>query len=269
MPTETVDAEVDTRPGRPIEAVRPPRVPPPRVPSRVPASRPPDNGPGGLVLLWLLWLLGNWATTLSVESTVPAVRWVILAAGLGAMLLWPAFRLASALGPPAPDATLDERVRPASAVLFDWLCLMLIMQILVWPLRLTLTWSQVAPWSQEQTAWVLAALASWSLLTGAIVAVGARSRKSSVRMMAMAACALLFLGEPAVMALANAHAMPAAGSTWRMVVSPIQAFWEMTDSPANWAPKVWRPQVVSVAIVAVAAWALVGLTGLLGRRRAG
>lgn len=247
-------AELDSRPEAPPLAMRPLRSPPPI---------PPDNGPGVLVLLWVGWLLGNLALARTGESTMPAVRWLILAAGLGATLLWPAFRLSSALAPPAPDATLDEQTRPASAVLFDWLCLMLILQIFVWPMRIT----QATPWSQDQTAWVLAALGSWSLLFGAVVALGARSTHGRSRTIAMAACVLLFAGEPLLMAAINLFSSPGAGWTWRMFVSPIEALWEMTERPSSWTPRLWRPRVMGVAAAAGVAWAIVGLLGALTGRR--
>lgn len=252
-----IAAELDSRPEPPLLSMHPARTVP---------QRPPDNGPAMLASLWIIWLLASLAMAFRFESTPLMLRWCVFAAGLGAMLLWPAFRLSSALGPTPRDATIDEQTRPASTVLFEWLCMMLIMQIVVWPLRVKLGYEQAlerpTAWTTHQTAWVLAALASWSLLTAAFVALGSRTHSPRGRAAAMAACALLYLGEPALMAIVNLSAGPAAGTTWRMYVSPIQAFWEMSDAPVNWAPAVWRPRVEAIAAAAAAAWAVVGLLGL-------
>ena len=67
---------------------------------------------------------------------------------------------------PAPRLVGGPRLAIA-----DWFALIVVFQAVIWPLRLS------AGWSVTQTAWLDAAIAAWSLLVAAIVAVGGLARR--------------------------------------------------------------------------------------------
>ena len=190
-----------------------------------------------IVLGWCLWLVGTWAVTLSLTSSVPAARWLILVALMGLMLVWPAVRL----------STREVRMR-AGTVWMEWLCLVLVLQAAVWPLRI------VSQWRLDQTAWLAGALAAWSLLTAAVVAMGMRSRRAGPRIAAMVACVVLVLGEPAVMALAAAGGDTAL---WPMRVSPLATVWSLVQPALNVSLDPWPQRVVAAGAAAVIAWLMV------------
>ena len=225
--------------------------------------------PRGLVLAWCFWLIGSWCVALWIDSTVPAVRWMIFASLLGLMVIWPLIRLsqditqgAARLSAPGndPNETETSALTPL-VILADWFSLILVFQTVVWPLRLT------TRWSVEQAAWLDAAVAAWSLLAAAIVAFGCSSRSAARRVVAMILCLLLLLGEPAAIALLDMIAPLPKQTGWTMRVSPLEALWKMTGPPTSWQPGPWRERVFAVAAAAVLAWIIVGI-GLKKREEA-
>lgn len=182
-------------------------------------------------------------------SPVPAARWLILMALAGLMLVWPAIRLSGK----------GERRRvdvgtSAWTIIGEWLWLVIVLQAAVWPLRL------VAHWRLDQTVWLAAALAAWSLLTAALVAMGVRRPTGEARTLTMLLCAALVLGEPAVMAAAAAF----GGEPWTMRISPLATVWAMVQPVTNMSLDPWPGHVLVAAAAAVATWVVVIVTEIIG-----
>ena len=221
---------------------------------RTPGGAAPrtDTGSRGLVLAWCLWLLGSWAVARWLDSSGPVVRWMVLAALSGLMLLWPAFRLsqdypvAQGYGSTASGPT----AMPPGRVLLDWLSLNIVFQAVVWPLHVT------AGWSVSQTLLLDAAVASWSLVTALLIAWGGRHRIGTQRTWAMVLCLLLVAGEPLVMVLMN-------NATWHMRVSPIETIWVLTGPAGSWSADPWIERVAAVAAAAIWGW---GVLAIFNRR---
>lgn len=245
-------------------------------------KRKPDPTPHGLVLMWCLWLLGTWVVVVGFSPSVPAARWLIFACLIGLMALWPALRLSQELipagwMPPLPGAggvaspnALQGGSTPLGGawwrprlIFTDWFCLLLVFQVVLWPLRLS------TRWSVPQAAWLDAAVAAWSLLTGAVIVffsgppgansagIGTETRSGSGgrRAWGMAACVALLLAEPLLLGLVNFGASQGGGAVWPLRVSPIQVIWELAGPPDRWAVRAWRPQILSAAFAAGLAWA--------------
>ena len=219
-----------------------------------------DLASRGLVLGWCIWLLGSWSSTLLIESPVPAARWMIFASLIGLMLLWPVIRLSQELavggghsaevaplgGPAMLRRYPSQRLLSGPGLaLADWLALMIVFQAVIWPLRLS------AGWSIGQSLWLDAAIAAWSLLVAAIIAVGSLARQGTYRALAMLLCVLLMFAEPTLMVLMRRAQINVA---WQMHISPIQAIWGLSTSPVLWQPDPWRFQIIAVALGAVVAW---------------
>lgn len=203
-----------------------------------------------IVLGWCLWLAGAWGVALWFGSPVPAARWLIVLALMGLMLIWPAVRL-SGLGGSVS----------AGAIAAEWLCLVLVLQAVVWPLRL------VAHWRIDQALWLAGALAAWSLLTAALLAVGVRQRSVGPRVLAMAGCMLLVFGEPAAMAMVTVAAdwgFVEAGP-WPMRVSPLAMVWALVQPALDVSLDPWPGQVLVASGAAAVAWMVVALSAM-GRR---
>lgn len=207
-----------------------------------------------MIIAWCLWLLGAWGVALLSSSGIPAVRWTVLASVIGLMAMWPAARLSQA------EQIDDTRRRPqaALAILLEWLCLVLVFQMVIWPLRI------VADWPVRQALWLNAAVAAWSLLTAAAVAWGRQFRTSLGRTVMMAVCMLVLVGEPALMALTPSSGPSPLRFVWTMRLSPLQALWAMTaPSPGPLEP--WMGVILTITAAAVAAWLVLFVFAWLNR----
>ena len=223
-----------------------------------------------VTLGWCLWLLVAWGLTLASSAVVPATRWMVYAAMIGAMAAWPTFRLSQSPFPPG-DA---RSPRAAWALIFgDWVSLVVLLQLMIWPLWLsTGQWQTtgagrvfVMRWSWEQTGLLSAALSSWMLLTAAIVAWGVGRGTRAAAWLAMVACVALIVGEPIVQGVAGA--IGGTNLDWPAFrVSPLSTLWGLTESKAAYRPEPWTARVIAVAAAGVIAWA--GLWAM-GRRRVG
>lgn len=132
----------------------------------------------------------------------------------------------------------------------DWLSMNLVFQSVVWPLRIT------AGWELEQALWIDAAVASWSLLVGALTAWGCRYRHNSGRAWATIIVFLVTFGEPLLLngiALLN-EKFSLAIPNWPMRLSPIETMYALTVSSGLFEPGAWRFNVVAVAAAGLLAW---------------
>lgn len=204
-----------------------------------------------VVLGWCVLLIGTWLAAMWLDSPVPSARWLMLTALMGLMLVWPAARLGE-----------DRwRMSPA-AVAVEWLCLVLVLQAVVWPLRI------ISGWRMDQTVWLDGAVLAWSFLSAAVVALGMQFRSGMGRTAAMVVCVLLVLGEP--MALALAAVVRGGGPLWAMRVTPISTVWALTHPMANVSLAPWPGRVMTAGAAAVAAWVVVAMiSAWIGLRRKG
>lgn len=247
---------------------------PPEEPTAVRPAPPARRGPHdfatrGLVLLWCMWLLGSWFMTMRIKPTLPRIRLMVLAAAIGLFVLWPLLRLSQQVlryrwsdprseGGPAVLRAHPAGHGPSAGTIFaDWVSLMAVFQAVLWPLPLT------TGWSVEQALWLDAAMAAWSFLIAAIVALGCAADGAFRRTLAMLIVLLLLVGEPLVMWLINLNAPRSGGLTWTLRISPLQAIWEMTGHPVSWDAGPWSERVIAVACAAVLAWGI----ALIARRR--
>ncbi len=215
-----------------------------------------------LIITWCLWLLVSWSITLAISATVHAVRWVVFSAVFGLMAVWPALRLSQQLpsrfhannayttqGIDFGTATFRTRLL---ATMMDWLCLLLVFQVVVWPLML------VGRWSVQQTLWLDLAVLSWSLLTAVLIGLGRLAPLAWLRVVAMVLCVLLLIGEPLWMAVGGTgfglvtEGTPGrlANTHWQMRISPLQTLWELTTTEQPYDPTGWRPTILSTAAAA-------------------
>lgn len=166
-----------------------------------------------LLLVWCVWLLGNWFIHGALEGWVggPSMRWVLISAIIGLMLVWPAIRLTD----PTPH-------RGALLTLADGLAMLAVFQLII--LRLILDWSDGwlvrTGWSLPRALLIDAVAVSWSLVTAMWIDLGRRCGPAG-RTIAMALCVLgcfggaLLAGRESVTALA---------------LSPLQALWELSGN---------------------------------------
>jgi hypothetical protein len=175
-----------------------------------------------LVLGWCGWLMISWLGCLAVfppratelhvarsaldqaQRHLPAVRGTLIAAMVGISLVWPALRL-----------TQHGITRPAMRCVGDLLCLLLVLQVVIWPLRV------LVHWTGWQTLWIDLAVVGWSLPIGLWVYLGLRRGTSAARLLAMALCLATLLGLPLLSLLLD---RPALAS-----VNPIAVIWTITQ----------------------------------------
>lgn len=195
-----------------------------------------------VIVVWCFWLLGAWGAAWLSETSVPRVRWMMFAGSFGLMLVWPAFRLSE-------QVKSDEPSHGGLAVLLDWLAMIGVYQAVIWSLHL------LAGWPLVRGVWLDAAVMAWSLLTALIVAAARRWPSGWGRLIGMGLCIALVFAEPVLIWLA----VIGGGQAWPMVVSPIQAFWELTQPPSQGAVAPWDQRTLMVALVAVSGWLSLGL----------
>jgi len=221
-----------------------------------------------LVLGWCMWLLISWSITLAIGATAHAVRWVVFSALVGLMGVWPALRLSQQMpgpaGATAAEPGHEDRASAPKRVLatgLDWVCLMGVFQVVVWPLMV------VGGWSIQQTLWLDVAIGAWSALTGVLLGLGRIVPVPGARSLAMMLCMLLVVGEPALMSLLGyrpgsvfGNGGPSGGHSGGggegMLVSPVQAVWELTTTVQPSDPWSWLPTLLSVLTAAVLGWVL-------------
>lgn len=200
--------------------------------------------PRGLVLLASLWIFASWALSVglrrpvapSLASYAPGVRVMVACLSIGLCAAWPLLRLS---GP--------RQRWPLAMVLLDLVALATLVQVVIWPMRLT------TAWTPTRLALIDALLFSWAALCAAPLAVALDSSDARARTFAMAACLLVcVLGLPVRLASA-ALGLPDAPA-W--LLGPVMGALELgAPEQSAVAERSW-PGVAVVASLATLAWGL-------------
>jgi hypothetical protein len=213
-----------------------------------------------IVLLWTIYLTFAWLTLTGFRGQIDpgSLRLMLVASMVGLLTLWPALRLSQMRGYPSalnasgsvhaglPITSLGRAI--ASELLTDWVCLVVVLQLVIWPIRLT------AGWTGLQALWLTAVAMAWSLMAGAITAWGCRWDCKIHRTTAMLGCLALLVAEPLVMAWVNAGTARGSAIAWPMGISPFQMLWSLAGSPTEFDPRPWSDRVRAMALAAVVAW---------------
>ena len=216
-----------------------------------------------LMLGWCIWLMGSWIVLFFTTGwTGPAFRIMVFSGLIGLMSVWPAVRLSQLDRAEVSGAGEDIGAWSWACrrTLADWLCLNLVWQAVVWPLRMA------GGWGLWQAAGVAGAVAAWSLLTGLVIAWGRGADGAGRRAAAMLICVGIVLAEPLVM---WGVTLTGQAATATMRLSPLKTIWTLTaPGPLN-PGGPWVQQVIAIALAAVAGWlALMVMLIVAGRRRA-
>lgn len=195
-----------------------------------------------VIVVWCFWLLGAWGAAWLSDTSVPRVRWMMFAGSFGLMLVWPAFRLSEQADPDKPG-------HGSLQVLLDWLAMVGVYQAVIWSLHL------LAAWPMVRGIWLDAAVMAWSLLTALIVAAARRWPHGFARLVGMGLCIALVFAEPVAVWVV----VTGGGGPWPMVVSPIQALWELTQPPNQSTISPWDQRTLMIAIIAITGWMALGL----------
>lgn len=253
---EAGSEQISNQPLAPVNAVThyPATPPPSKLKSR--RRRRRDPSPRILVIAFCVWLLGAWFIALESTSMIRPIQWMVLCAFFCVMAFWPVLRLSQFRDLNDQDQSSSaDSFRTPGRLFIDWLCLNLIFQTIIWPLHLN------AQWHISQTWWISATLASWSLITGAITALGCRSDKPIHRTLAAAICMLLLVGEPVLLVLARmAFGITTAGSASGHLTyqtTPLALVWELTSPAATWAHQPWQTQVPAAALAGITGWLVI------------
>jgi len=145
--------------------------------------------PRTLIFASAAWLLGSWLLTMGLQTPVqptassfmPGVRLMLVCISVGLTIAWPLMRLSQ-----RPVA------RPIGQTLLDLVVLLMLLQVVIWPIRL------VTVWSVQRTAAIDATLSGWLLVASAFVASAVGQRATGPRTLAMLVCVALSLAGPAV-----------------------------------------------------------------------
>jgi hypothetical protein len=211
-------------------------------------------------LLWSVYLFGAALTTV---MRIPVLgmseprfiqekaRMLLLLIAVGLTLLWPMVRLSQA-----------RPRKPAIAALVDMFALLAPAQAVIWPLK----W--LGDWGWDVTAGANLMLASWTLLVGAHVAIGASTPAGLARSVWMALVVLLVCGAPVAAGIAGlAHI---ATPDELALASPMTGVYAITTAPSGLSASMDASMWVAAALPAVLALPLWLLAPALARaNRAG
>jgi hypothetical protein len=147
--------------------------------------------PRGLVLLSAAWIAVSWLVSfglrmplqISAGALTPGVRSMLICCALGALVAWPMLRLCQA----SPRS-------PVRSMLLDAATIIVLLQTVLWPLRLATTWVP------ERTALVDVVLAAHALACCGIVMAALPWRSGLVRGTSMLGCLLVAAGPPSALA---------------------------------------------------------------------
>lgn len=173
--------------------------------------------PRGLVMLAALWVFTAWILLFGLRPPVqpqtasygPTLEILFASIGVGVAIGWPLLRLSA---------------RPSSAPvlqsMLDALALMILLQVVVWPLRL------VSSWTLPRTWMIVGAICVAVLLSGAVLAMTSSAQRRRTRTNAMIACVALAV-LPVGVALVGEMIAPTG--------SP-----DFAESPATEGAGTWR-----------------------------
>lgn len=204
------------------------------------------------MLFWCAWLLGSWVICLLDASPRLAARTTMpFAVLIGIMAVWPLLRLTTVLQMGAPPTDAQPQPPQATHVLREWLYLNLLLQTVLWPLKMN------ADWTFAQTVWLSAVFAGWTLITGLLIAVGLHYGSGHGRLLAMLGCLVLLILEPVWFAISSLTASDLEHHRWRL--SPIQLVWRLSQPFAERLPVEQSAQIIAVVIAGIAGWLIYGL----------
>jgi hypothetical protein len=150
----------------------------------------------------------------------PAARIMLVAVGVGMVVLWPMTRLSQA----SPDRN------PILSTLFDLAVVQLPLQMVIWPLYV------LASWPKDIVYAVSALMGAWGVLAGGLLALALAGKSVTMirdpRLSARAAWMVLFLAlvlaGPLARAVLDSRAQGAAAPEWLPMASPITAIAALT-----------------------------------------
>ena len=133
--------------------------------------------PRGLILLSCLWITGSWIENIGIRTPIQPIaedysyglRMLCSSMMIGITLGWPLLRLG-----------VGRFIKPVRQTALDILVVVSGILVTVWPLRLLSTWTL------EQTLLISGLLVNWTLLSGAIICLGAASRNGLARALLIA-----------------------------------------------------------------------------------
>lgn len=204
---------------------------------RTTSPTPPLELPRRLVFGASTWLAASWIVSIGIRPPVqptsttytPAARMLVVAIMIGILIAWPLARLSA----PQPR-------RPLMSAFLDTISLVVLTQIVIWPLRLVTTWSV------ERISTVSLELLANTILVGGLLAIAGSARRGATATM-LALVALIVV--PAMIALG----MPIDPL---FSPSPIVRAWAITsEGPGPLQPAVWSG-ALATALVGAMAWIL-------------
>jgi len=203
--------------------------------------------PRMLALFWSVYLFGAAVLTVmripmlgqstELRFVQSASRMLLLLIAVGMVVLWPMVRLSQA----SPR-------RPVVATMIDLSLLLITAQAVIWPL----TW--LGKWPASVTAGVTTILASWTLLVGALVAMGVSRRAGRGRSMWMLVVVALVCGAPGLALLAGRIGSPIMDEI--ALASPLTGVYALTTGPSGLSPAMnptmwagaWAPAALSIPL---------------------
>ena len=168
--------------------------------------------PRGLIFLASAWLLVSWLIAVGLRPPIhpstsvykPAAQVLLTSIVLGGIIAWPLLRLS---GP--------VRDRPIAQALLDLVSLCVLIQIVLWPLRL------VTSWSIARLLLIDLSICAWLTTAGAIIA-AAITHRGMFRTCAMALL-LAWLLVPLAVSIGE---LP---GTENITTSPLGSIWHLTS----------------------------------------
>ncbi len=145
-------------------------------------SAEPFTLPRTLIFLAPLWLIGSWILSIGLRQPIhpstatytPAVQMMLQCVLVGLIVAWPLYRLSQA---PARH--------PIRQTVVDVLALAVLVQFVVWPLRIFTVWPVVRVLAIDL------AMLGWLALAGAVVAAAIGTARPGPRHLAMLVCATM------------------------------------------------------------------------------
>lgn len=208
--------------------------------------------PRGLVMLAALWIFLSWVSLFGFHPPVqpqaasygPSIQMLMLLIGVGIAIAWPVLRLSG-----RPSAM------PTAQAALDGLSIFVLLQVVVWPLRL------VTNWTLARAIAVDAAIAAAILLTAAILSITQGKRSPKARAGGMLVAVVLVLAPVAhLMTARPVLGERAMDSAWgRILTAPsAPALLARCAEPSTIDPsQADRGMLFRAFALGSAAWALV------------